>query len=107
MSKVIDITTESFEQIITDNQFVMIKFGTSWCGPCKMMKPVLEDLSNFYDGVVTIADVDVDQCQELGSKFGVRSVPTTIFFKDGEVVNKHVGAAGASFLKEKLNSIIN
>ena len=84
----------------------MIDFSAQWCGPCKRMAPIVEDLANKYDGQVIVGKVDVDDSVELSTQFGIRNIPTILFFKNGEVVDKVVGAIPASELESKLQSIL-
>ena len=89
------------EKIITDANYAEIEsaglpyvldFSATWCGPCKKIGPILKDLAAEYDGKVNVGFCDVDECEELTGKFGIRNVPTVLFFKNGEIVNKQVGA---------------
>ncbi len=85
--------------VLNDNNFneviksgvTLVDFWATWCGPCKMLAPTIEELSKDYDGKCTIAKVDVDECPELARSFGIMSIPTVIIFKDGEIVDKMIG----------------
>ncbi len=85
--------------VLNDNNFneviksgvTLVDFWATWCGPCKMLAPTIEELSKDYDGKCTIAKVDVDECPELARSFGIMSIPTVIIFKDGEIVDKLIG----------------
>lgn len=90
------------EQIITDANFaeimakglpVVLDFSATWCGPCKRIAPIIAELAEEYDGRVIVGKCDVDDNEELTTRYGIRNVPTVLFIKGGEVVNKHVGAA--------------
>lgn len=103
------------EKIITDANYatlaaeglpMVIDFSATWCGPCKKVAPIIEELAAEYDGKVIIGKCDVDENDELTSKFGIRNVPTILFLKNGEVVDKHVGAAPKSELANKVQSLL-
>ena len=100
------ITDQNFGEYQALNKPMMIDFFAQWCGPCKRMAPIVEDLANKYDGQVIVGKVDVDDSVELSTQFGIRNIPTILFFKNGEVVDKVVGAIPASELESKLQSIL-
>ena len=102
----IKITDQNFGEYQALNKPMMIDFFAQWCGPCKRMAPIVEDLANKYDGQVIVGKVDVDDSVELSTQFGIRNIPTILFFKNGEVVDKVVGAIPASELESKLQSIL-
>ncbi len=82
---------ESFEQAMAGKGLAMVDFWAAWCGPCKMLAPTIEDLAEKYEGRVTVGKVDVDEEGELAARFGVMSIPTVIFFKDGQEFDRKVG----------------
>ncbi|MEL6344418.1 MAG: thioredoxin [Myxococcota bacterium] len=91
------INEDSFnEQVLSSKVPVVVDFWATWCGPCKMIAPMLDAAAMDYDGRVRITKVDVDQNRALAAKYGVQSIPTLIVFKDGEVATKHVGALNRS-----------
>ena len=100
------ITNENFEELLHGNKPLMVDFWAEWCGPCRMIGPIVEELAQEYADQVVIGKVNVDENDELAGEFGIRSIPTLLFFKNGEVVDKHVGAASKSVLEEKLKSIL-
>ena len=102
MGKTIEITDATFESILKDNKTVLIDFWAEWCGPCKMIAPVVEELANDYEGKAVIGKVDVDSNPVISAKYGIRSIPTLLVFKNGEVVDKQVGAVGKPVLSQKL-----
>ena len=83
---------ESFEQAVNSGKLVMVDFWAAWCGPCRMLSPVIDGLDKRYEGKVVIGKVNVDEEQELAMQFGVISIPTLVVVKNGEVVNQSVGA---------------
>ena len=97
------LTTETFAKAI-QNGVKLIAIGAQWCPPCRMMEPVVEELSQDFDGKATIAQVDVDQSQELANLFGIRSIPTMVIFKDGKPVDALVGVHPKQTLMEKIQA---
>lgn len=100
------ITDQSYQEIIAQGLPVVIDFSATWCGPCKKIAPIIEELAAEYEGKVNIFKCDVDENDELTSKFGIRNVPTVIFLKGEEVVDKHVGAAPKSTFVEKVEALL-
>lgn len=99
------VTKNEFDEIIKDG-VVLVDFFATWCGPCKMLAPVLEDLSKTYEGKATIVKVDVDKEQELAGQYGVMSIPTMILFKNGEAVKQVVGFQPKPQLENLINSAL-
>ena len=103
----LEITDNNFEKEVLENeQVTLVDFWASWCGPCRMIAPVIDELSEEFEGKATIGKLNVDENQEVSAKYGVRSIPTLLFIKNGEVVDKQVGVAPKSVLQEKLNALI-
>lgn len=100
------ITDQSYHEVIAQGLPVVIDFSATWCGPCKKIAPIIEELAAEYEGKVNIFKCDVDENDELTSKFGIRNVPTVIFLKGEEVVDKHVGAAPKSTFVEKVEALL-
>ena len=98
MLKPVEITDSNFEEIINSEKPVLVDFWAEWCGPCKMIGPLVEELANEFDGKAIIGKVDVDTNPEVSAKFGIRSIPTLLVFKGGEIVDKQVGAVPKSVL---------
>lgn len=99
-----ELTDTNFQDEVLDKGgLTLIDFWAEWCGPCKMIGPIIEDLSHDYEGKALIGKVNVDDNPELSIKFGIRSIPTILFVKDGEIVDKVVGATGKQVLVDKLN----
>lgn len=104
MNKAIEITDANFEQIIASDKPVLVDFWAEWCGPCKMIGPVVEELAAEYEGKAIVGKVDVDSNPEISFKFGIRSIPTLLVFKGGEIVDKQIGAVPKSVLAQKLDA---
>lgn len=101
-----NIADNNFEEIIKGDLPVLVDFSAAWCGPCKMMNPIIEELSNEYEGKIVIGKMDVDSNVETPSKYGIRSIPALLFFKNGEVVDRLVGAQKKDILVAKLESLL-
>lgn len=106
MSQTIEITDSNFEEILNTDKPVMIDFWAEWCGPCKMIGPVVSEMAEEYNGKAVIGKVDVDSNPTVSAKYGVRSIPTLLFFKNGEVVDKQIGAVPKTVLSGKLDAQI-
>ncbi len=104
MAKAVEITDANFEEIIKSDQPILVDFWAEWCGPCKMIGPVVEELAGDYDGKAVVGKVDVDSNPAVAQAFGIRSIPTLLFFKDGEIVDKQVGAVPKTVLSQKLDA---
>lgn len=105
MAKV--LTNDNFKEEVLDNQGVaLVDFWAEWCGPCKLIGPVIEELAGEYEGKALIGKLDVDENRDIAAEYGIMSIPTLLFFKNGEVVGKHVGLASKSDLKKKIDGFI-
>jgi thioredoxin 1 len=102
MGKAIVLTDSNFEEVINSGKPVLVDFWAEWCGPCKMIGPVVEELAGDYDGKAVVAKLNVDENPQTTAKFGVRSIPTLLVFKGGQIVDKQVGAVPKSVLNQKL-----
>ena len=100
------ITNENVQEVIGSEQPVVIDFWAEWCGPCRMIAPIIDELAAEYEGRVLVAKCDVEECEEAVAKFGVRNIPTVVFVKGGEVVDKNVGAASKDALKAKIEKLL-
>lgn len=100
------ITDANYNEIIAEGKPVVIDFWATWCGPCRMVGPIIDELAGEYEGRVNIGKVDVDANSELPSQFSVRNIPTIIFLKDGNVVNKLVGAQSKEALKNEIEKLL-
>jgi thioredoxin 1 len=105
MGKYIELTTANFDETIKSG-VSLVDFWAPWCGPCRVVAPVIDELAGEYEGKANICKVNTDDEQDLAVKFGIRSIPTILFFKDGELVDQMVGATSKQAFKEKLDSFI-
>ena len=102
-----EFTDGNFAETVIDKEGVaVVDFWAEWCGPCRLVGPVIDDLSKDFDGRALIGKVNVDHNPEVSSKYNVRSIPTILFLKNGEVVDKHVGTATKDTLAKKLEAIL-
>ncbi|MEM7550031.1 MAG: thioredoxin [Bacteroidota bacterium] len=104
MGKALEITDSNFEEVIGSDQPVLVDFWAEWCGPCKMIAPVVEELAGDYDGKAVIGKVNVDENPNVSAKFGIRSIPTLLVFRNGEIVDKQVGAVPKGVLAQKIDA---
>lgn len=104
MGKAIEITDSNFDEVINSGKPVLVDFWAEWCGPCKMIGPVVEELASDYEGKAIVGKVDVDSNPNTSAKFGIRSIPTLLVIKDGKIVEKQVGAVPKSVLAQKLEA---
>ena len=105
--KTVEITDDNFEtEVIKSDKPVLIDFWAVWCGPCKLIAPIVEELSTEYEDKVKIGKLDVDSNQQTSIKFGVRSIPTLLLFKDGKLEDTIIGAVPKSKIVEKLDAVL-
>jgi thioredoxin 1 len=102
MGKTIELNDSNFDQIVKTDKPVLVDFWAEWCGPCKMIGPIVEELAGDYDGKAVVAKLNVDENPQTAAKFGIRSIPTLLVFKNGQIVDKQVGAVPKSVLSQKL-----
>lgn len=100
------MTSQNYDELLAEGLPLVLDFSATWCGPCKKIAPIIEELAGEYEGRVNVGKCDVDDNEELASKFGIRNVPTVLFIKDGNVVDRHVGAASKSVFVEKINALL-
>ena len=100
-----EFTDANFKQTaLEDNSVAVVDFWAEWCGPCRMIGPIIEELSQEYDGKVVVGKVNVDHNPEVSMKYGIRSIPTVLILKNGEVVDKQVGVTTKKVLVDKIES---
>ena len=102
----LNITNENYEALMADSKLLVIDFWAEWCGPCRMVAPIVEELAEEYAGKVNIGKCDVDSCDDITASYRVRNIPTIVFIKGGEVVDKHVGAISKADLKAKIDALL-
>jgi thioredoxin 1 len=104
---VVTVTDENFEQqIVNAPGLAMVDFWATWCGPCRMIAPIVQQLADEYAGQVTVGKMDVDANQQVAATFGIRSIPTILFFKDGKMVEQVVGAVPRPALESKIKQLL-
>ena len=101
-----EITNANFNEIVNSGKPAVIDFWATWCGPCKRVAPIIEELAAEYDGRVIVGKVDVEEQDDQAFKFGIRNIPTVLFLKDGKVVDKIVGATTKDAYAEKINALL-
>lgn len=104
MAKAIVLTDSNFDETIKSDKPVLVDFWAEWCGPCKMIGPAVEELAGDYEGKAVVGKLNVDENPQVTARFGVRSIPTLLVFKNGQIVDKQVGAVPKSVLSGKLQA---
>ena len=107
MSKVVHVNDQNFQQeVLQSDRPVMVDFSASWCGPCKLLAPVVEELAETYDGKLKVAKIDVEEAQQTALQYGVLSVPTLLFLKGGEVAEQIVGNVARQKIEEHIARVL-
>ena len=102
----LEITDSNFQEILAEGKQVVMDFWAPWCGPCKMVGPIIDELATEYEGKVIIGKCDVDENGDVAAEYGIRNIPTVLFFKNGELVDKQVGSAPKSAYVAKIEAIL-
>ncbi len=107
MSKPVAVTDDTFEsEVVKADIPVVVDFWATWCGPCKMIAPILEEVATEYDGKLKVAKVDVDNNQRIAAQFGIMSIPSLLFFKQGKLVDQVIGAIPKAQLLDRLSKVL-
>jgi thioredoxin 1 len=103
----LEITDSNFEEtVLKSDKPVLVDFWAAWCGPCRMVGPIIDELSDEYDGKAVVGKVDIDSNQQYAAQFGVRNIPTVLVFKDGELVDRKVGVSSKNDYAQALDKLI-
>ena len=102
----LEITDVNFDELLQGKKPLVIDFWAEWCGPCRLLTPLIEELSKEYKDKISIGKLDVDSNPEICNKYGIRNIPTVLFFKNGEIVDKQVGAVPKNILVDKINAML-
>ena len=102
----LEVTDANFEELVNAGKPMVLDFWAEWCGPCRMVSPIIDELATEYEGKVTIGKMDVDNNNDLVAQFGIRNIPTVLFFKEGKLVDKQVGAAQKSAFVAKIDALL-
>lgn len=102
----VQITKDNFETLKNGQLPFVVDFWATWCGPCRMIAPIIEELANEYDGKIVVGKCDVEENDEIAAEFGIRNIPTILYFKGGQMVDKTVGALSKAKLEEKFQSLL-
>ena len=103
----LEITDATFDEVVLkSDKPVLVDFWAAWCGPCRMVGPIMEELSKDFDGKAVVGKIDVDANQEFAAKYGVRNIPTVLLFKDGELVSRQVGVAPKKTYEDAINAAL-
>ena len=100
------ITDSNYQEILAEGKPVLVDFWAPWCGPCKVVGPIIDELATEYDGKVVIGKCDVDESGDVAAEYGIRNIPTVLFFKDGKLVDKQVGSAQKSVYVAKIDALL-
>ena len=104
----LELNAQNFADTVKNNEVVVVDFWAPWCGPCRMIAPIIEELSEEYkEKGVVVGKVNTDEAPEIAGQFGIRSIPTVIFFKNGEAVDAMIGAAPKQMYVEKINALLS
>ena len=102
----VKITSENFEELKNGQLPLVVDFWATWCGPCRMVGPIISELADKYDGRIVVGKCDVEENEELAAEFGIRNIPTVLFFKNGNQVDKLVGAVSKAKFEEMFESVL-
>lgn len=101
-----EITDANFQSVLAEGKPVVVDFWAPWCGPCKMMLPIVDELEKEYEGRIVVGKLNVDENDTICSTYGIMNIPTMLFFKNGELVNRHVGAVRKAELQKLFDALL-
>tara|TARA_B100001758_G_C18345322_1_gene576670 strand:+ start:750 stop:1064 length:315 start_codon:yes stop_codon:yes gene_type:complete len=102
----LQITEDNYDEVLSSEKPILLDFWAEWCGPCKLIGPIIDELSEDFSETAIIGKINVDESGALSSKYGIRNIPTLLFIKNGKVIDKHVGAASKKEISDKLNALM-
>ncbi|MGI6312833.1 MAG: thioredoxin [Candidatus Cryptobacteroides sp.] len=97
---------KNFKDILASSRLVLVDFWASWCGPCRMLSPIVDDIAKEFEGKIEVAKCNIDDAEEVAAQYGIRSIPTLLFFKDGEVADKTVGFVNKAEIEKRINNLL-
>ncbi|HOV22622.1 MAG TPA: thioredoxin [bacterium] len=104
--KIIELTNDNFDNFLKEKEFVIVDFWAPWCMPCRMVSPIIENLSKKYEGKISFGKLNVDQQQDIAVKFGIMSIPTIIIFQNGKEVDRIIGAMPEEMFEERIKGVL-
>jgi thioredoxin 1 len=102
----LEVTDSNFKELLQSGEPLVVDFWAPWCGPCRMMSPIVDEMAELFDGKIRVGKLNVDENEEVPAEFGIMSIPTMLMFKDSKLVNTHVGACSKAALQEQLNALL-
>lgn len=100
------VTNTNVEELLSTSQPVLMDFWATWCGPCRVLSPTVDEVASEMEGSVVVAKCNVDDCEDIAASYGIRNIPTLLFFKNGEVIDRTVGVVSKQEIINKLNNLI-
>jgi thioredoxin 1 len=100
------VTDENYEELLNGDKPVVLDFWAEWCGPCRMVGPIIDELATEYEGKVLVGKVDVDENNDIVAQYGIRNIPTVLFFKNGQIVDKQIGAGPKNIFVDKVKELL-
>ena len=100
------VSSNNFKEILASSKVVLVDFWATWCGPCRMLSPVVDEVAEEYKGKIEVAKCNVDDVEEVAAQYGIRSIPTLIYFKDGQIADKTVGVVSKAEIEKRINNLL-